>query len=49
VTVSLPDVPDVDLTIGADYQGTQNFFTGLIDQVAVYDQALSVDEIRDAY
>ncbi|WP_419661998.1 uncharacterized protein Dvar_24400 [Desulfosarcina variabilis str. Montpellier] len=49
VTVSLPDVPDVDLTIGADYQGTQNFFTGLIDQVAVYDQALSVEEIREAY
>lgn len=49
VTVSLPDVPDVDLTIGADYQGTQNFFTGLIDHVVVYDQALSVEEIRQAY
>ena len=49
VTLSLPDVPDVDLTIGADYEGTQNFFTGSIDQVAVYDQALSVEEIREAY
>jgi len=49
VTVSLPDVPNVDLTIGADYEGTQNFFTGFIDQVAVYDQALTVDEIRETY
>jgi hypothetical protein len=49
VSVSLPDVPGVDLTIGADYEGTQNFFTGFIDQVAVYDQALTVDEIRDRY
>ena len=49
VSVSLPDVPGVDLTIGADYEGTQNFFTGFIDQVAVYDRALTGDEIREAY
>lgn len=49
VTESLVDLDDVDLTIGADYEGTQHFFTGSIDGVAVYDQALSVDEIRAAY
>ena len=49
VTVSLPELSGVDLTIGADYGGTGNFFTGLIDQAAVYNQALTVDEIREAY
>ncbi|GEM_PF-1557046 len=49
VAVSLPLVPGVDPTIGADYEGNQNFFTGFIDQVAVYDQALSVDQIRAGY
>ncbi len=49
VTVSLPDVSGVDLTIGADYEGTGHFFTGLIDQAAVYDQALTSDEIMEAY
>ncbi len=47
--ISLPDVPDVDLTIGADFQGTQNFFTGYIDQVMVFDRALDAGEIRDSY
>lgn len=49
VTVSLPVVPDVDLTIGADFEGTQHFFTGLIDGVAVYDRALTADQIRERY
>jgi hypothetical protein len=49
VAVSLPLVPDVDLTIGADFEGSQNYFTGSIDGVALYDQALTVDEIRDGY
>ena len=49
VAVSLPPVTGVDLTIGADYEGTQNFFTGSIDGVAVYDQALTVDQIREGY
>jgi hypothetical protein len=37
------------LTIGADFEGSQNYFTGSIDGVALYDQALTVDEIRDGY
>jgi len=49
VAVSLPLVPGVDLTIGADFEGNQNYFTGSIDGVRVYDQALTVDEIRDGY
>jgi hypothetical protein len=49
VAVSLPLVTGVDLTIGADYEGTQNFFTGSIDGVAIYDQALTVDQIRESY
>ena len=48
-TISLPDVSNVDLTIGGDFEGTQNFFTGYIDQVMVFDQALDADEIRDSY
>ncbi|PID39372.1 MAG: hypothetical protein CR984_07175 [Proteobacteria bacterium] len=49
VPVSLPPMTGVDLTIGADYQGTHHFFTGSIDEVAVYDQTLTVEEIRAAY
>ena len=49
VAVSLPVVPGVDLTIGADYEGTRNFCTGLIDNVAIYDQPLTVDQIRNSY
>ncbi|MGD8701426.1 MAG: putative Ig domain-containing protein [Desulfosarcina sp.] len=49
VTVSLPVVPGVDLTIGADNEGTRHFFTGSIDGVAVYDQALTVEQIRESY
>jgi hypothetical protein len=49
VTVSLPVVTGVDLTIGADFEGTQHFFTGFIDGVALYDQALKADQIRESY
>ncbi len=49
VTVSLPLKPGVDLTIGADNEGSQHFFTGSIDGVAIYDQALTVDQIRESY
>jgi hypothetical protein len=49
VAVSLPLVTGVDLTIGADYEGRQNFFKGSIDGVAIYDQALTVDQIREGY
>ena len=49
VTTSLPAMPGVALTIGADSEGSNNFFEGIIDGVAVYDQALSSDEIRATY
>jgi hypothetical protein len=49
VPVSLPVAPGVDLTIGADNEGSQHFFTGSIDGVAIYDQALTVDQIREGY
>jgi len=49
VAVSLPLLPGVDLTIGGDNEGSQHFFTGSIDGVAIYDQALTVDQIRESY
>jgi len=49
VTTSLPVLAGVDLSIGADFEGTGNFFEGLIDGVAIYDQALTAEEIRESY
>ena len=49
VLTSLPALAGVDLAIGADFQGTANFFEGLIDGVAIYDQALTAEEIRGTY
>lgn len=49
VSTSLPAMAGVDLSIGADAQGSGNFFEGLIDSVAIYDQALSAEEIRESY
>ena len=49
VTTSLPILAGVDLSIGADAEGTGNFFEGLIDSVAIYDQALTAEEIRGSY
>jgi len=49
VTTSLPVLAGVDLSIGADFEGTGNFFEGLIDGVAIYDQALTAEEIRGGY
>ena len=49
VNISLPAMAGVDLSIGADYQGSGNFFEGLIDGVAIYDQALTAEEIRGSY
>ncbi len=48
-STSLPVMTGVDLSIGADAQGGGNFFEGLIDGVAIYDQALSAEEIRESY
>jgi hypothetical protein len=47
VTQSLPATVGVDLSIGADSQGTQHFFNGAVDDVAVYDRALTDAEIRE--
>jgi len=49
VTTSLPILAGVDMSIGADFEGTGNFFEGLIDGVAIYDQALTAEEIRGRY
>ena len=49
VSTSLPAMTGVALSIGADAQGSGNFFEGLIDGVAIYDQALSAEEIRESY
>ena len=49
VLTSLPAMPGVDLAIGGEFQGTANFFEGLIDGVAIYDQALTAEEIRESY
>jgi hypothetical protein len=49
VLTSLPPMTGVDLTIGADAEGSRHYFEGLIDEVALYDQALTADEIRQTY
>jgi type II secretory pathway pseudopilin PulG len=49
VTVILPDLDHVDLTIGGDNEGGSNFFEGLIDGVKIFDQSLTADEIRQTY
>jgi hypothetical protein len=49
VSTSLPVLAGVDLTIGADSEGSGNFFEGLIDGVAIYDKALTAEEIRGSY
>ncbi len=49
ITRSLPLMAGVDLSIGADFEGTNNYFEGLIDSVAVYDLALTAEEIRLSY
>ena len=49
VTRSLPLMTGVDLSIGADFEGTNNYFEGLIDSVAIYDLALTAEEIRANY
>jgi hypothetical protein len=48
VTQSLPATAGVDLSIGADSQGSQHYFNGDVDDVAVYDRALTDGEIRES-
>ncbi len=49
VTISLPDINHVKLTIGGDEQGHSNFFEGLIDDVKIFNSELTADEIRQTY
>ena len=41
-------INDLSLVIGADIKGTQ-LFDGLIDDVLIYNRALSASEISDIY
>jgi hypothetical protein len=43
--------PDKDLTIGARSAGSSidNYFIGIIDDVRIYNKALSVEEVRQVY
>ncbi|RLC21591.1 MAG: hypothetical protein DRI57_01950 [Deltaproteobacteria bacterium] len=45
----LPATEGVDVSIGADSEGTAAFFRGIVDEVFVYNRALSLNEIRDIY
>ncbi len=40
---------DEDLYIGADYPGSAEFFNGRIDEVRIYNRALSLAEIQELY
>ena len=49
VIQSLPAQIGVDLSIGADREGTANFFTGLIDEVRIWNVALTATQILQSY
>lgn len=49
VTESLPSRTGVKLSIGADFEGRANFFNGTIDEVRIWDEALSADEVFQSY
>jgi hypothetical protein len=49
VTQNLPPSAGVDVSIGADSEGTGNYFVGVIDDVAVYEAVLTGPEIRAIY
>jgi len=49
VTQSLPTPIGVNLSIGADHQGTAVFFNGLIDEVRIWNVALSEDQLGKVY
>ncbi len=45
----LPAMPGVQTCIGADSQGTNSFFQGRIDDLSIYDRALSQAEVVAMY
>lgn len=45
VTESLPAPTGVKLSIGADFQGTANFFNGTVDEVRIWKTALSQNQL----
>ena len=49
VTQSLPATAGVDLSIGADFQGSGHYFNGDVDDVAVYGRALTDGDIRGLF
>ncbi len=49
VPQNLPLTAGIDVSMGGDSAGTSNFFIGAIDDVAVYDAALSSAAIRQLY
>jgi len=49
VTESLPATSGVKLSLGADNEGSDNFFTGSIDEVRLYNVLLTQGEIESEY
>ena len=49
VTEDLPYTEGVALSIGSDEEGTQMFFSGSIDEIAVFNSALPDDDILTLY
>ncbi len=49
VTKNLSAMEGVALTIGADKQGTGHFFTGVIDEAAIFNRALDETEIQNLF
>lgn len=40
---------DVGFRFGGDYSGTTKYFTGYLDELAIYDRALSQSEVQELY
>jgi len=49
LTYSIGNLTGVNATIGADDGGTSNFFNGTIDDIQIYNRALTAAEIADHY
>jgi hypothetical protein len=49
ISQNLPPSAGVDVSIGADSQGTGNYFVGVIDDAAIYEAVLTGPELRAIY